>query len=119
MAKYYVYIMASKSRTLYIGVTNDLERRLYEHKNKLISGFTSQYNISKLVWFDDFEDINQAIEGEKKLKGWRRAKKIALVEATNPQWLDLAEDWFPMRHDRRNQMESPSRDSSVAKPSSE
>lgn len=94
MGVYYVYIMTNKARTLYTGVTSDLERRVFEHKNKLISGFTSKYNITKVVWFDDFEDVSQAIEGEKKIKGWRRSKKVALIEATNPEWKDLAEDWF-------------------------
>ena len=93
MGDYYVYIMTNKSRTLYTGVTNDLERRVYEHKNKLIRGFTSKYNITKLVWFDTFDDVMQAIEGEKKIKGWLRSKKVALIEASNPEWSDLAKDW--------------------------
>ena len=75
MRKHYVYIMTNKSRTLYTGVTNDLERRVFEHKNKLKRGFTSKYNITKLVWFDESDDVLQAIEGEKKTKGWRRLKK--------------------------------------------
>jgi putative endonuclease len=94
MGKYYVYIMTNKSRTLYTGVTNDLERRVFEHKNKLMRGFASKYNITKLVWFDEFDDVLQAIEGEKKIKGWRRSRKIELIEATNPEWKDLALDWF-------------------------
>jgi putative endonuclease len=77
MRKYYVYIMTNKSRTLYTGVTNDLERRVFEHNNKLIRGFTSKYNITQLVWFEDFNDVLQAVEGEKKIKGWRRSKKVA------------------------------------------
>ena len=93
MGSYYVYIMTNKSRTIYTGVTNDLERRVYEHKNKLILGFTSKYNITKLVWFEAFDDVMQAIEGEKKIKGWLRSKKVALIEAGNPQWNDLAKDW--------------------------
>src|SRR4051794_33799848 len=91
MCKYVVYIMASKSRTLYVGVTSDLESRVIQHQRKLIHGFTEKYNVSKLVWFEDFPNIDQAIEGEKKINGWRRSKKIALIESTNPQWLDLAE----------------------------
>jgi putative endonuclease len=77
MGDYYVYIMTNKSRTLHTGVTNDLERRVFEHKSKLIRGFTSKYNITKLVWFEAFHEAIQAIEGEKKIKGWLRSKKIA------------------------------------------
>ncbi len=95
MRKYYVYIMTNKSRTLYTGMTNDLERRVYQHKNRLIQGFTYKYNITRLVWYDDFDDVEQAVEGEKKIKGWLRSKKIALIESTNPEWKDLARDWFP------------------------
>lgn len=94
MRKFYVYIMTNKSRTLYTGVTSDLERRVFEHKNKLVPGFTSKYNITKLVWFEEFDDSMQAIEGEKKIKGWRRSKKVALIEANNPGWEDLAWDWY-------------------------
>lgn len=94
MRKYYVYIMTIKSRTLYTGVTNDLERRVIEHKRQLIPGFTSKYNITQLVWFEDFDDVNQAIECEKKIKGWRRSKKIALIESENPDWKDLSQAWF-------------------------
>jgi putative endonuclease len=95
MGRYYVYIMTNKSRTLYTGITNDLERRVIEHKKRLVRSFTSKYNITKLVWFEEFEDAMQAIDGEKKIKGWLRAKKVALIEATNPAWQDLAENWFP------------------------
>jgi putative endonuclease len=94
MPEYYVYIMTNRSRTLYAGVTNDLERRVYEHKHKLIKGFTSRYNITKLAWFEAFPDIEQAIEGEKRIKGWVRSKKIAMVESTNPNWEDLSRDWY-------------------------
>lgn len=94
MRKYYVYIMTNKSRTLYTGVTNDLERRVYEHKNKLVKGFTRKYNITRLVWYEEFDDVQQALDGEKKIKGWLRSKKIALIESANPLWKDLAEKWF-------------------------
>lgn len=94
MHEYYVYIMTNRSRTLYTGVTNDLERRVYEHKNKLVAGFTSKYNITMLVWYETFPDIQQAIEGEKKIKGWLRSKKIALIESCNPNWDDLSERWY-------------------------
>lgn len=87
---YYVYILASKSRRLYIGVTNNLERRMWEHKNKAVEGFTKQYNIDRLVYFEDTTDVRSAIEREKQLKGWRREKKITLIEDTNTAWEDLS-----------------------------
>ena len=90
---YFVYIMASRSRTLYTGVTNDLERRVYEHKRKLIDGFTSRYNIERLVFFEATEDVLSAIAREKEIKGWTRAKKIALIEGSNPTWEDLSAQW--------------------------
>ncbi len=92
--QYYVYIMTNKSRTLYTGMTNDLLRRVYEHKYKLISGFTSKYNITKLVYFEQTSDVNEAIALEKKIKGWTRAKKIALIESQNPEWQDLSQGWY-------------------------
>ena len=94
MCKYYVYILASRSRVLYVGVTNNLLRRMFEHKKKLISGFTSQYNVDQLVFFDSTNDIRDAIEFEKKIKGWLRKKKVALIESHNPYWKDLSEGWF-------------------------
>jgi putative endonuclease len=92
--EYYVYIMTNKSRTLYTGVTNALMRRVYEHKHKLIPGFTSKYNITMLVWFESFPNIRDAIECEKRIKGWLRAKKTALIESMNPDWKDLSEGWY-------------------------
>ena len=87
MASYYVYIVTNKSRTIYTGMTNDQERRVYEHRNKLIRGFTSKYNITKLVWFEAFDDVMQAIEGEKKnQRHGCGSKKAALSEASKPQW---------------------------------
>ena len=94
MKQYYVYIMTNKSRTLYIGVTNNLERRAYEHKQKLTSGFTSRYNLTRLVYFEETQDIYAALSREKQLKGWLRVKKIALIESVNPQWEDLSKDWY-------------------------
>jgi putative endonuclease len=94
MRTYYVDIMASTSRTLYTGVTRDLTRRVSEHKQKLVPGFTSTYNISRLVYYEDFRNIRAAIAREKEIKAWRRAKKIALIESRNPVWLDLSEEWF-------------------------
>ena len=93
MRQHYVYIMTNKSRTLYTGVTNNLERRVYEHKHKLIEGFTSKYNITKLVYYEAFGDIREALAREKQIKGWLRVKKIALIESVNPEWKDLSEGW--------------------------
>jgi putative endonuclease len=94
VGKYYVYILSNASRTLYIGVTNDLIRRVAEHKKGEIKGFTSKYNIKYLVYFEEGDDINAAIFREKQLKAWRRSKKITLIESINPDWRDLSEDWF-------------------------
>jgi putative endonuclease len=82
--------MTNRVRTLYVGVTNDLERRVLEHKRKLIRGFTRKYDITKLVWYEEFYTPEQAITAEKRINGWLRAKKIALIEAMNPGWDDLA-----------------------------
>ena len=93
MNTYYVYILTTwNNGVMYIGVTNDLNRRLYEHQNKLVKGFTQKYNIKKLVYFETTSNINVAIAREKELKGWTRAKKNSLVESTNPNWRDLAND---------------------------
>ena len=92
--EYYVYIMTNKSRTLYTGVTNDLMRRVYEHKNKTVKGFTSKYNIRYLGYFETTLSVYSAIEREKQIKGWLRAKKIALIDSLNPEWKDLSEEWF-------------------------
>jgi len=91
MKDYYVYIMTNKSKTLYTGVTNNLTRRVYEHKNKLIDGFTKKYNIHKLVYFELFNNIEDAIRREKQIKGWIRKKKIDLIESMNPDWKDLSD----------------------------
>lgn len=87
---YFVYIVSSKSNTLYVGVTNNLEKRIYEHKNKLIPGFTSKYNINRLVYFQEFRNINDAILDEKKVKGWTRKKKMELIKSINPLYKDLS-----------------------------
>jgi len=93
MKRYYVYIMTNKSKTLYTGVTNNLERRVYEHKHKIIPGFTSKYHITRLAYYEETDNINQAIAREKQIKGWLRLKKIALIESVNPEWKDLSEEW--------------------------
>ncbi|HUF41286.1 MAG TPA: GIY-YIG nuclease family protein [Verrucomicrobiae bacterium] len=90
LRSYYVYIMANPSRTLYVGVTNDLERRVQQHKLKQIPGFTAKYNITQLVYYEETADVLAAIAREKTIKGWLRAKKIALIESVNPKWLDLS-----------------------------
>jgi putative endonuclease len=92
MKRSYVYIMASETRTLYIGVTSNLERRVIEHKQKLVEGFTKQYDVTRLVCFEEFSEIRNAITREKQLKGWRRIKKLDLITAQNPLWRDLADD---------------------------
>ena len=93
MHHFYVYIMSSPSRTLYVGMTNDLARRVYDHKHKLVAGFTARYSVNELVHFEETSDVHAAIAREKQIKGWTRAKKIALIEATNPQWQDLSAEW--------------------------
>jgi putative endonuclease len=92
MKTYYVYIFASKRNgTLYIGITNDLARRVYEHKSGLIKGFTKKYSVNKLVYFESTNDVNAAILREKRLKKWKRQWKIELIEKLNPDWNDLSE----------------------------
>ena len=86
----HVYIMASASRVLYIGVTGDLLRRVREHKDRKVPGFTARYNVTELVYFEAFGDVRLAIAREKQLKGWLRSKKIALIESFNPHWKDLS-----------------------------
>ena len=92
--EYFVYIMTNKSQTLYTGVTNDLIRRVYEHKNKLVKGFTSKYNIQYLVYYETTSSIYSALEREKQIKGWTRSKKITLIKSLNPEWKDLSEEWY-------------------------
>ena len=92
---YYVYMMTNKSdQVLYIGVTNNLQRRVFEHRNQLVEGFTQMYNVHKLVWFEQTSDVRSAIAREKQLKGWTRKKKDWLVEQMNPTWIDLSDDWY-------------------------
>jgi putative endonuclease len=91
---YFTYMMASRSRTLYVGVTGDLQKRVFEHKWKEHEGFTARYNCDRLIWFEGHQYIQKAITREKELKGWSRAKKISLVESGNPTWADLSRDWY-------------------------
>ena len=91
---YCVHILTNwNGKVMYIGVTNDLQRRLYEHRHQLVDGFTKRYNVHKLVYFEQTGDIRAAIAREKQLKGWSREKKNALVASANPAWRDLSEDW--------------------------
>ena len=89
---YYIYIMANKSRTIYVGVTNDLIRRVKEHQDKIIPGFTKKYNLKNLVYYETAENPYSAIMREKQIKSWRRNKKIKLIESVNPSWRDLSKN---------------------------
>jgi len=103
-----VYILTTKHRTtLYIGITNNIRRRSYQHRSGKVEGFTKRYNLNRLVWLEHFRNVNDTIACEKKLKGWRRTRKIALVEQMNPRWLDMSDDWEqqPNVHDRPYKME--------------
>jgi putative endonuclease len=94
MKQYYVYIMSSKSRTLYTGITDDLTRRVFEHKKGLIDGFTKKYHINRLIYYEVTDDIHSAIRREKQIKGWLRNKKLALIKTTNTEWKDLSNGWY-------------------------
>jgi putative endonuclease len=91
---YCVYMVASKSRVLYIGMTNNLHRRVFEHRNDLIEGFSSQYRCHRLVYYESFDDVRVAINREKQLKCWNHGKKVWLIERSNPTWEDLAAEWY-------------------------
>ncbi len=91
--RFWVYIMASKSGTLYIGITNNIEVRVAQHKSAQFEGFSSKYGCDRLMCYEQFQNVLHAISREKQLKGWRRSKKIALIESVNPRWQDLAEHW--------------------------
>ena len=92
--QYYVYIMTNKSGTLYVGVTNNIRKRVHQHKSKLVEGFTKKYNIDILLYYEPFSDIYSAIEREKMIKGWLRKKKIELIKTINPDRKDLSEEWY-------------------------
>ena len=92
---YYVYLLTNwNNKVMYVGVTNNLERRMYEHKHKLVEGFTQKYNIDKLVYFEETRDVHAALAREKEIKKWRREKKNALVLKDNTEWSDLSEGWL-------------------------
>jgi putative endonuclease len=88
-----VYILANATKILYTGMSSDLEGRVWEHKEKILEGFTSHFNVCRLVYYESFDDVHKAIGREKQIKGWRREKKIKLIESTNPNWHDLSEEW--------------------------
>ena len=92
--KHYVYILSSKAKVLYIGMTNDISRRVYEHKNKMNIGFTARYNVDSLVYYEEVANEVAASKREKQLKGWLRCKKIKLIESKNPNWEDLSKPWL-------------------------
>ncbi|HYH79535.1 MAG TPA: GIY-YIG nuclease family protein [Longimicrobium sp.] len=92
MNSFYVYLLTNASRTLYVGVTNDLVRRVWEHKHKSVPGFTAKYNITQLVWFEETVNIAAAVAREKQIKAWVRAKEVALISRANPTWRDLSSD---------------------------
>jgi len=92
--QYYVYIMTNTARTLYTGITNNLERRVYEHKMKLIPGFAVRYGLDRLVYYETGENINDAVNREKQIEGWLRSKKVELIESMNPDWKDLSNNWY-------------------------
>ena len=95
--QYYVYIMTNASRTLYTGVTYDLQRRVYEHKSGKGSVFTKKYRITRLVYYEAYNDVRNAIAREKQIKGWRRSKKVVLIESQNPKWRDVSLHWLALR----------------------
>jgi putative endonuclease len=95
MSSFYVYLLTnSNNKVMYVGLTNNLERRVYEHKIKQVPGFTKNYNVHKLVYFEETRDVHIAIAREKEIKKWRREKKNLLVAACNPEWQDLSESWY-------------------------
>lgn len=94
MKQYWVYIMTNQSRTLYTGVTKNLMRRVLEHKLELIPGFTRKYRIKNLAYYEEWNDVRDAIKREKQIKGWLRIKKVALIESSNPKWRDLSAGWY-------------------------
>ena len=94
MRTYWVYIMTNTSKSLYTGVTSDLSRRVYEHRHRLVPGFTSRYHIDRLVHAKSFSEVRDAIAREKQIKDWLRVKKLALITQSNPEWRDLGEEWF-------------------------
>jgi len=98
---YFVYIMSSQRRVLYVGITNNLPLRVWQHKTRVLEGFTSRYNITQLVYYESFDDVHKAIHREKEIKGWVRQKKIGLIESVNPKWKDLSTGWHKRQSDEK------------------
>lgn len=98
--RFFVYILASQSRIIYVGVARDLIRRIHQHREGLVPGFTSRYHVSRLVYFEETTSARSAFARERQIKKWSRQKKTALIESTNAGWLDLAHDWFPSENRR-------------------
>jgi putative endonuclease len=98
---YFTYIVSSRSRTLYVGVTSDLKQRIFQHKEMTYPGFTALYNCNRLVWFEQFSELSAANQREEELKGWIRARKVALIEGGNPTWEDLSSTWYPALVEKR------------------
>ncbi len=94
MKTFYVYILSSKAGVLYTGVTNDIKRRVYEHKRHLVEGFTDKYEVDRLVYFETKRNATSAIKREKQIKAWRREKKVKLIDSINPDWEDLSREWY-------------------------
>ncbi len=94
MKTLYVYILSSKAGVLYVGVSNDIKRRVYEHKRHLVEGFTDKYEVDRLVYFETKRSPTSAIKREKQIKAWRREKKVKLIDSINPDWEDLSRDWY-------------------------
>ena len=94
MKTFYVYILASKTGTLYVGLTNNIKRRIYEHKQHIVPGFTDKYDIDRLLYFETFRSSVSAIGREKQIKAWRREKKVQIIDSKNPEWKDISEDWY-------------------------
>ena len=94
MNTYYLYIMVSKTGTLYVGFTSDIKERVYQHKNHLLPGFTDKYNVERLVYIETFGEAFAGIRREKQIKAWRREKKVRLIDSTNPKWDDLSAEWY-------------------------
>ena len=97
---FYVYIVTNRSRTLYIGITGEFRLRVFQHKTGVFEGFTSRYKMDRLIYWEKFKRVKNAIAREKQLKGWTRIKKIQLIVSMNPTWKDLAKDWFPELKER-------------------
>jgi len=98
---YYVYVMSSQRRVLYVGVTNHLVRRVFQHKTGAVEGFSSRYKVTQLVYYESLGDVRNAISREKEIKGWIRQKKITLIESVNPKWKDLSAGWFNPQPDEK------------------